>query len=295
MAGALCVKCGVRLHQDYIDQGVEYHPGCAPPGKGEGESVPVTFGHPAGRDPFTEQLRQDLIDVIRWADSNSDRSRQQDIGPSEIGNECDRFLAYRLANWPAVNTMTDPWPAIVGTAIHEWLDRAFRRFQATAGIERWSVETTVHPDPFIRGHMDLFDHWLHTVVDWKTMGPTKIKQWRKRGGPTETHKDQVNLYAKGKAEAGETVEKVCLVALPRAGWLEDMEVWVDDYRPERAQAALDRLYRIGQRVLELDVFHNPERFNDITATPDICTFCPFFQPKNRDSSSIADGSGCPGR
>ena len=290
MPRALCTKCGVRLHQDYVNQDIRYHPGCEPPG----EASVVQWGNPGGVDPFTRDLKETLVGVIRWVDENSTRSQQQDIGPSEIGNECDRFLAYRLVNWPAVNTMTDPWPAIVGTAIHEWLDRGFRQFQATAGFERWSMETTVHPDPFIRGHMDLFDHWLYTVIDWKTLGVTKMKRWQK-SGPTEKNIDQVNLYAKGKVEAGERVDKVCLVGLPRAGWLEDMEVWVDDYRPERAQAALDRLYGVGQLALDLDVVSHPERFNDIPASPDMCTFCPYFQPSNRDSSAIADGAGCPGR
>ncbi len=290
MGGALCRKCGGLLDPKfYAGTGEEWHIGCVPE-----EQVAVTFGHPGGMDPFTRQLRDDLVGVIRWIDSNSDRSQQEDVGPSEIGNPCDRFLAYRLAQWPTINTMTDPWPAIVGTAIHEWLDRGFRKFQETAGITRWSMETTVHPDPFIRGHMDLFDHWLYTVIDWKTLGPTKLKMWEK-SGPPETNINQVNLYARGKAEAGERVEKVCLIGLPRSGWLEDMIVWVDDYRPERAQMALDRLYGVGQRVLDLDILSHPERFNDIVASPDMCTFCPFFQPTNRDSSSIANESGCPGR
>jgi hypothetical protein len=295
MAGALCSKCGGLLDPaTYKDSGLEVHFGCEEQRVGEPVSLPVAFGNPGGVDPFTRQLRDDLVGVIRWYDAQSSRSQQQDIGPSEIGSECDRFLAYRLLNWPEVNTMTDPWPAIVGTAIHLWLEAAFMRFRETSGVDRWDTETTVHPDPFIRGHMDLFDNWLFTVIDWKTLGVTKMRAWQKNG-PTEKQKDQVNLYAKGKVEAGARVEKVCLVGLPRAGWLEDIEVWVDDYSPERAQAALDRLYGVGKTTLDLDIVSNPERFNLIEATPDMCSFCPFFQPKNRDSSAIADASGCPGR
>lgn len=296
MAGALCRKCGGLLDPDtYKDTGLEDHFGCEEqPVEAAPEPAPVVFGNPGGVDPFTRQLRDDLVDVIRWYDAQSSRSQQQEIGPSEIGSECDRFLAYRLLNWPEVNTMTDPWPAIVGTAIHLWLEAAFQRFQEVSGVKRWDTETTVHPDPFIRGHMDLFDNWLFTVIDWKTLGVTKMRAWQKKG-PTEKQKNQVNLYARGKVEAGAKVEKVCLVGLPRAGWLEDIEVWVDDYDPARAQAALDRLYGVGQQALDLDIVSNPHRFNDIAAEPDMCSFCPFFQPKNRDSSAIADGSGCPGR
>lgn len=296
MAGSLCTKCGGLLDPaTYKDSGLTVHFGCEEQQVTQpAEPAPVVFGSPDGMDPFTRQLRVDLLDVIRWYDAQSSRSQQQEIGPSEIGSECDRFLAYRLLNWPEVNTMTDPWPAIVGTAIHLWLEAAFKRFQEASGVARWDTETTVHPDPFIRGHMDLFDNWLLTVIDWKTLGVTKMRAWQKNG-PTEKQKDQVNLYARGKIEAGARVEKVCLVGLPRAGWLEDVEVWVDDYRPERAQAALDRLYGVGKQALDLDIVTHPERFNAIEATPDMCSFCPFFQPKNRDSSAIADGSGCPGR
>jgi len=289
MAGALCRKCGGVLDRLLLDQGSEYHIGCEP----KEDPVAVVFGNPGGRDPFAEQIRNDLIEVIRWADANSLRSQQQEIGPSEMGQACERFIAYRLAGVPPVNTMVDPWPAIVGTAIHNWLENAINKFQEFAGGVRWSTEVVVHPDKLVRGHMDLFDHWEHMVCDWKSLGPTKMKQWQK-SGPPEHQKDQVNLYAKGVQRTGREVRKVCLIGIPRSGWLEDMEVWVDDYRPERAQAALDRMYRIQGVVDLLDVNNHPERFNDIPATPDMCTFCPYFRPAFREGHP-ADATGCPGK
>lgn len=291
MPRALCIRCGMRLDQLLIDQGESYHVGCAP----KEEQVAVVFGDVGGkaRDPLAAQVRADLIEVIKWADANSARSQQAEVGPSELGHECDRFLAYRLAQWPVINTMTDPWPAIVGTAIHKWLENAVNAFQAAAGAMRWETEITIHPDAFTRGHLDLFDHWEYMVCDWKTLGPTKMKAWL-RDGPPEKHKDQVNLYAKGVIEAGREVRKVCLIGLPRSGWLEDMDVWVDDYCPERAEAALARQQTIATKVLEVDVFTNPHMFNEFTAVPDMCSFCPFFRPTRREGT-IADASGCPGR
>lgn len=288
MSRELCIKCG-RIIDKRANPDADYHPGCEP-------KVAVVFGNPDGmtvRDPFTEQIRMDLMEVIRWADANAARSQQTQIGPSELGHECDRYLAYKLANWPAVNTMTDPWPAIVGTAIHKWLEEAVNNFQQAAGARRWTTEVTVHPDNNVRGHMDLFDHWEHMVCDWKSLGPTKMKMWQK-SGPPEKHKDQVNLYAKGVAELGREVRKVCLIGIPRAGWLSDMEVWVGDYEPDRAQRALERMYEIGGKVTEVDVFTNPHLFNEFTAVPDMCNFCPYFRPTRREGT-IADASGCPGR
>lgn len=289
MAGALCRKCGGVLAQVIRDMGLEYHIGCEP----EEKQVPIVFGNPGGIDPFTEQVRKDLMEVIRWADANSTRSLQQEIGPSELGNECDRFIAYRLTQTPMVNTATDPWPAIVGTAIHAWLERAVNDFQAAAGAVRWSTEITTNPDLITKGHLDLFDHWEHMVCDWKSLGTTKMRAWKK-SGPPEKHKDQVNLYAKGMIEAGHEVEKVCLIGIPRAGWLSDMSLWVDDYRPERAQAALDRRDQIGYRLLDLDILNHPERFEDIPAMSDNCSFCPFFRIENRGDGRAADQTGCPG-
>ena len=289
MGRALCPKCGHVLDKFLVDQGADYHIGCEP----EEKPVPVVFGSPGGIDPFSEQIRKDLTEVIRWADEHSSRSQQTEIGPSELGNECDRFVAYRIAEVPFVNTDTDPWPAIVGTAIHMWLEKAFNDFQAFVGASRWSTELTTYPDLLTKGHLDLFDHWEHMVCDWKSLGTTKMRTWKK-DGPPEKHKDQVNLYAKGMIEAGHEVKKVCLIGVPRAGWLKDMSVWVDDYRPERAQAALDRRDRIGYRLLDLDILSHPERFEDIPANSDNCSFCPFFRIENRGDGRAADLTGCPG-
>lgn len=274
------------MDKKFLGEHAEYHVGCEP--------QLVTFAEPGGKDAFAERIRRDLIEVIRWADGDSERSKQVEPGPSEIGNPCDRFLAYRIAGVPAVNTYTDPWPAIVGTAIHQWLESAFQRFQAAAGAVRWSTELTVDPDPLVKGHLDLFDHWEYMVCDWKSLGTTKLRQWRK-DGPPDNNIDQVNLYAKGRVNAGHEVRKVCLIGIPRAGWLDDMIVWVDDYRPERAQRALDRLYRVGQDLLRLDVLQHPQRFADIPVTPmDNCSWCPYWRPEGRDKERPADLTGCNG-
>lgn len=290
MSGRLCRRCGGFLDDFLFNQGLEYHVGCEPK---ESQPVSVIFGSPGGLDPFTEQIRKDLTEVIKWADANSTRSLQAEIGPSELGNSCDRFIAYRLAQIPYVNTDTDPWPAIMGTAIHLWLEQAINRFQAEAGARRWTTELTTYPDLLTKGHLDLLDHWERMVCDWKSLGTTKMRQWRKEG-PPQHNRDQVQLYAKGAIEAGHEIERVCLIGIPRAGWLRDMIVWTDVYRPDRAQAVLDRRDQIGYRVLDLDILNHPERFEDIPANSDNCSFCPFFRVEDRADGRPADETGCPG-
>lgn len=255
-----------------VEQAIEYHPTCQPKDPNE------TLGL---------QLLGDLTDVIKWTDNNSARSTQTAIGPSELGSPCDRRIAYRLAGVPEANWWSDPLPAIVGTAVHTWLENAVTQFQKVHFMDRWLTEITVQPDPVVKGHCDLYDREIQAVIDWKTVSPTKLKTW-KSSGPPETYKDQVNLYGRGLLLAGYPVAKVCLIAVPRSGWLRDMQVWIEDYQPERAQAALDRMYSIANTMISAG---DNLSFEEISAVPGSeCAFCPWYRGGDRK----ADLSGCAG-
>jgi hypothetical protein len=268
----LCRKCGRLLAEFHRDAGEEYHPSCKPTEPNEQLGL---------------SLLSDLTDVIRWSDNNSSRSLQATIGPSELGSLCDRKIAYRLAGTPEANWWSDPLPAIVGTAVHTWLENAVTKFQAQHFMSRWLTEITVQPDPMVKGHCDLFDTELGAVIDWKTVSPTRLKAW-KSSGPAEHYIDQVNLYGMGMAKAGYQVNKVVLIAVPRSGWLKDMQVWVDDYRPERAQAALDRMYGLAGRMLKAG---DDLAMAEIDSVPGFeCAYCPWY----RGGDKKADMSGCPG-
>lgn len=268
----LCRKCGRLLAQFLVDQGQDYHPTCAPTDPNEKLGV---------------ELLSDLTDVIKWTEANSARSVQATIGPSELGSSCDRRIAYRLAGVPEVNWWSDPLPAIVGTAVHGWLENAINRFQEVHFMKRWMTEITVQPDPLVKGHVDLYDHDLQAIIDWKTVSPTKLKAW-KASGPPEHYKDQVNLYGRGAINQGLAVVRVVLVAIPRSGWLRDMQIWVDEYRPERAQAALDRMYAIANTMIKAG---DDLSFEDIPSVPSgECSFCPWY----RGGSEQASMSGCSG-
>lgn len=268
----LCRKCGRRLDQIWIDQGTEYHPSCQPTDPNEVVGA---------------ALLSDLTDVIKWTDNNSARSIQTTIGPSELGSLCDRKIAYRLAGVSEANWWSDPLPAIVGTAVHSWLEKAVNTFQDKHYMDRWMTEITVQPDPMVKGHVDLYDKELAAIIDWKTVSPTKLKAW-KADGPPEHYKDQVNLYGRGAMNAGLAVARVVLVAVPRSGWLRDMQIWVDDYRPERAQAALDRMYGIANKLISMGEDISMEEIDSVPSGE--CSFCPWY----RGGTGRANLSGCPG-
>lgn len=272
MPDELCHGCGKRLDRIWIDQGVNLHPSC------QGMDL---------NELIRQNVIEDLTDIIRWTDNNSSRSQQAAIGPSELGTGCDRKIAYRISGVEETNSWRDPLPAIVGTAVHTWLETAVTKFQHIHGMDRFETEITVKPDPIVTGHCDLYDRQYSMVIDWKTVSPSKLKEW-KRKGPPEHYKTQVNLYAKGLIATGRIVERVALIAVPRSGWLTEVDMWVDKYDPDLADVALGRLYQIANTLLrqgeQLD-------FEAVAANPDEgCSYCPWY----RGGTGRADSSGCTG-
>lgn len=248
-----------------------------------------------GGNPLADQLKQQLSDIVLWNERTSPRSVQKAIGPSELGNDCDRRIAYRIAGTPATNTFSDPWPAVVGTAIHNWLETAVERFQRERGDQGWLTELRVQPDQLVTGKSDLFHVPTGTVVDYKTTNADTMRKLRRGGPPSPTYVTQINLYGLGHERAGRMVEHVALVYYPRSGWLNDAYVWHAKYDREIAMAAIHRMYDIGFRLLDLDIGNHPERFADIPAKPgDSCVWCPMFN-RDLDPTVSASHNGCPGR
>lgn len=298
----LCRTCGKII--TYIEPGLDptHHITCGPNLK----AGPSIFSEPAGPFGRDLEMKQDLTEVIMWGWRGSDRSQQKMVGPSELGEPCARKLGYRIAGLPPVNEKVDPWPALVGTAIHTWLETNIHQFQETAGATRWLTEIEVYPDDLVVGHCDLYDLETRSIWDFKTMNSDKIKQFRQvaQGDPKNGieaqdpedwpdhflgYRTQIHLYGRGMVRAGYQVDNVGLIALPRAGWLSNMVVWSEAYDGSIAKQALDRLYRIAEEVMELGLDEHPEQANAIQATPSrLCSFCDFYAPEP------VSGTGCPG-
>ena len=254
----------------------------------------VVFDEDTGVDPFAETLKQELVEIIKWADRQNPRAHQVLPGPSELGDPCDRRLGYRLAGVPAVNTEFDPWAAIVGTAVHSWLEPAVQMWMRAHGTSDWSTETELQIDEFVLGHSDLYSHRHQAVIDWKGVGPDIMKKFRKDGPPVG-YQTQAHLYGYGFERQGLPVRKVVLACFPRAGWIRDMYVWATDYDRTVAEAALSRMYKIAQDLVALDILKQSHRWEQVPATPSNgCGWCPLYDPR-RDLERGADATGCPGR
>lgn len=88
------------------------------------------------------------------------------------------------------------------------------------------------------------------VLDWKIVGLKKIKSYIVNG-PPEQYRYQANLYARGIELAGKHVDKIAICFIPRdSGNPMDIHIFEEEYRPELAQAALDRAAVIYEWVQE---------------------------------------------
>jgi len=291
MGRALCRKCGIVLDAYYLERGEEYHAPCAPASLlfDDPEPVPgLTNG-----DPYARRLRDDVTEIVLWANRTSTRSQQTELGASEVGVECYRRLGYRIADVIPTNTDLDPWPAIVGTAVHTWLETALIKYEDVHRLDRWHTEMVVRPAKNVLGHTDAYDADFAAVVDWKTANTEKMREYRKDPASIPGYYiDQIHLYGLGHVKAGRRVERVALVFLPRAGWLSGMYVWSAPFDQAIAEAALDKVNKVAAGLIYYKVTEEPGNWEKIPATPTKdCTWCPWFNPEVDQASA----AGCPGK
>lgn len=231
-----------------------------------------------------QQLAVQLRELITQAGVWTPRGKQIAIGPSEIGHECSRRLAYKLLDWEKPNeTGSGSWAAQVGTAIHAYLAEVFTK------LEGYEVETKVQIRANLSGTIDLYDSIRGIVLDWKTVGYTNLKE-RKSSGATIQQQVQIQLYGYGKAQAGATVNKVGLVYLPTSGSLDEMHIELFDYDESVALKALSRIDDLYTLLSTVDVEANPGMWSVIPAEPSrLCNYCPYFLPFSKDLTKGCNG------
>ena len=231
-----------------------------------------------------KSLAMELAQMIHDAGVWTPRARQVAIGPSEMGHECTRRLAYKLLDWDQVNvSQSSNWASQVGSAIHAHLAEIFRK------KEGFEVEQKVTIRGQLAGTVDLFDTVRGIVMDWKTTGYTKLQEYRKSGA-TAQHITQVQLYGYGKAQTGAKVNKVALVYLPTSGSLDEMHLELHDYDEKVALEALARVDDITALLAQLDVESNPAMWDVIPKVASRnCNWCPYFLPYSTETAKGCSG------
>lgn len=202
-------------------------------------------------------LFAELIDELRYAMDNTARTLQAWIGPSEIGDPCDRALIHKLAMDPEPARPAgkpDGWRARVGSAIHAQNEEVFTNPSLPGLAGRWIVETEVDVGDIdgrpVTGHCDLFDTAAGAVWDWKTKSRSRLdaelRNVRMGRGVSQTYRVQQHLYGRGMVRLGHRVTRVGLVFLPRDGNLRDAGYWSEPYDESIAVAALQRCTGLAQ-------------------------------------------------
>jgi hypothetical protein len=221
-------------------------------------------------DPDALALEKMLATFIQMGSTLDARSRQAEIGSSEVGWPCDRRVVYKLNGTPESNRGDDPLRRLIGTGGHKVLADVFRDLDGGRGIFMVEQPVVYRGVP---GTADLA--WLDTVIDWKFTSVEKIKRL-KREGPPRNYLVQLNMYAAGLRAAGYDITTVALCFVPidadHKSGLRGMWVSRQPFNQALADDAVDRLERLrGLRPSQVDP--KPDR---------LCAYCAHYNPNSTD-------------
>lgn len=223
-----------------------------------------------------------LMDTIEEHITAHPRSQQRRIGPSEIGMDCQRRLIHKLAG--DIEPERGPaWKPTVGTACHSQMEQWFGEENQVMGeayqLAPYMIEQRVTVgrigDTDITGSTDLFIPSHATVVDWKFVGPSRLRHYRSKG-PSNQYRVQAHLYGKGWAAAGYEVERVMIAFLPRDGVLSDSYFWWESYDPMVAIKALVNANQLHQMIQQDG---KEQTLNQFAPCED--RWCPWCAPANK--------------
>ena len=219
----------------------------------------------------------EMVAALITDDSTSrPRSKQRTIGPSGLGNPCQRRLGYQHLNVEPASHGGDPLPAWVGTEVHKGMERILEP------LDDWTAEIRVYfPGYDIYGTADAYHHPTGTVVDWKCTGAATITKV-KANGPGQQYRTQAHLYGCGLAMQGHDVRNVAVVFIPRSGITAGIHVWTEPYDEQVVEDALRRWEAIGTVA---DAY-GPAALGTADGP---CNWCPWWQPGAPDITK-----GCPG-
>jgi hypothetical protein len=244
--------------------------------------------------PWAAEVGREMAALIKRQARRAPRSTQLNLGPSELGVDCDYQVVGKMVGQgvaPHTNNVSDPWPAIIGTAVHAWLATALTDENARIGVERFLAELRVAPIPEHPGTTDWYDAVARLIGDWKVVGPTTLAKISSPSGPPRKYKVQLLLYYLGCLIAGYDAHRVVLIALPRAApTLDQMYVWGCEPGPEEFAllAEVIRVTAVRRQIAAL-ILQGVMHLNEvpITPDPDECFFRPCAPSTDRSLREMA--------
>ncbi len=231
----------------------------------------------------------ELEGILARHEAAKPRSRQTALGPSEVGVECQRALAYRLLNTPEKPDPRLPWAPIVGTAVHATIAEALEADNARLGRQRWIVEHRVHPADDLSGSCDAYDVDHRTVVDWKLVGDKSLA--RLPTAMSAEYETQAHIYGLGYENAGHEVRwvRICLLARASHDFRQSRE-WTRPYDRGHAERALARVADTRRLIVDLNLADADAGWSQVgggSSKP--CRWCRYYQP-----GPVPTVAGCPG-
>jgi hypothetical protein len=233
---------------------------------------PIVISQPG---TLADRLKNELRDSVRAWEANRPRSKQRNIGASDVGHPCTRYLAYRATGAPEIGQPGDPWPAIVGTSCHEHV-----LTQAFENDPRWTLCTSaVEIGPQLYGRYDLLRNPILGVTDGAIVIDHKVINKEglatlKNNNPKQQYRVQTHMYGFGVYRQGIDVSHVAIAGWPRSGFLRDLVVWVEPFNLDVVEDAFQRWYTLK----EASPLFTPDIFRALPRVDGPCNFCPWFAP-----------------
>lgn len=225
--------------------------------------------------------------IVRELTKPSERDKQRKVGPSELGDLCERCLAEKLLG-VHVEEKTYPLAPMIGTAFHLYLE-------TTLGLEDYLKETkvtvgTIEGYGDICGTADGFDVSTGHVVDYKVLSKKKIKAFSSATffdgdynpefysdslteGQLKKYYYQMQLYGLGMENAGYEVNHTSLILFPRDCTVESVMSASHElcfkYNRDAALNVLERAKQIFKWANE-----NRDNLGELDSHPG-CYYCAF--------------------
>jgi hypothetical protein len=152
---------------------------------------------------MNNDIRDIIINSLNDYENQSPRSQQATegiLGPSDIGF-C-RQKAALVTRQVQPTDKTNKWPAMVGTALHNYIESALSNAHPDwlfGSVDHTRVTATLPSGVEISGHPDIVIPEQNMVLDIKTVDGFS---WVKRNGTSDSHKYQRHLYALGCIQQG---------------------------------------------------------------------------------------------